>query len=97
MALCAGFSLLCICSAVASSFEPLRQAQPKQHSQQKKKKFRTRAVKKPDASNLQAQAEANIKHNQNEMHLRQFQQMQQAQQRGYQQQIQSQQGDQSTN
>lgn len=84
----------CLCGPAEGVFEPVRQAQPRlqKQPQPKKKKVRRASVKKPDTRALQAQAEADMKHHENDARLRQFQQMQQAQQRAYRQRMQSQQG-----
>ena len=90
----AGFVLaLYVCGDVAWAIAPRKTPQHKQ--QPKKKKGHRTSAKKPDARTLQAKAEADMKRHENDARLRQFQQMQQAQQRGYQQRMQSRQGAQS--
>ena len=87
----AGFVLaLYVCGDAAWAIAPQKTPQTKQ--QPKKKKGHRSSAKKPDARTQQAKAEAEVKRHENDARLRQFQQMQQAQQRGYQQRMQSQQG-----
>lgn len=79
--------LCCMCVPYASAFEPLK-PQSKRYSQpKKKKKVSKTSAKTPDVRALQAQAEADQKHHMNETRYRQFRQMQQAQQRAYQQRL----------